>query len=68
MEQKYLIWSWEHDAWWAPNSNGYVSDRGDAGEYSYEEALKICLNANYGFYRGREKMPYEGMVPVKPKA
>ena len=64
MEQQYIIWSFEHDAWWGPNHRGYNSQKKDAGVYSYQEALDICLGANYGFYKGSEKMPYEVMVPL----
>lgn len=43
---KWLIWSIEHDAWWAPNRKGY-SSLAYAGVYSYEDALAIVKGANY---------------------
>ena len=43
---KWLIWSNQHEAWWAPKSMGYVASIKDAGRYSQREACKICLNAN----------------------
>lgn len=67
-KQMFLIWSWEHRAWWRENGHGYTPDVDDAGEYSYKEAIKICLGANFGFNRGSGGslgMPNEGMVPVE---
>lgn len=45
-DPKCVIWSNEHNAWWAPNSRGYVVDRKSAGRYIVEEAKKICEGAN----------------------
>lgn len=45
-EKKWLIWSVEHSAWWAPDSRGYIRDRKYAGKYSFEEAAEICEGAN----------------------
>lgn len=66
MEQLYIIWSWEHSGWWGEASNGYVYNRKNAGQYTYKEALDICLGANRSFYRDEtgKKMPNEAMVPV----
>lgn len=58
---KYLIWSNEHNAWWARNHNGYVESRNQAGRYSFEEAEKICLQANIAKRDGDR--PDEAMVP-----
>jgi hypothetical protein len=41
-----LIWSFEHNAWWAPDECGYVGDAGQAGRYSLERAEEICRRAN----------------------
>ena len=38
---KFYIWSFEHDQWWNPNSNGYTSDIDEAGEYTFDEAVEI---------------------------
>lgn len=57
-EQKWLIWSIEHNAWWAPNSRGYTPYRSAAGKYSYEEALKIVEGANIG----ELNIPNEAMI------
>lgn len=47
-EQKWVIWSNEHDAWWRPNRNGYTTLFRDAGLYTYDEAVHICAGANWG--------------------
>lgn len=65
MSKEFYIWSWEHDAWWAENSRGYTLSKTNAGKYSFEEAYKICAGANYGFNKGTQRMPNEGMVPVE---
>lgn len=44
--QRFLIWSHEHHAWWAPGGNGYTFSREDAGRYSQEEAFDIVRSAN----------------------
>jgi len=38
---KYLIWSFEHEAWWGPNHCGYTTLMEKAGRYSKEEAGEI---------------------------
>jgi hypothetical protein len=43
---KWLIWSNEHSAWWAPNSCGYVKERSKAGRYELMDALTIVADAN----------------------
>ena len=66
---KYLIWSNEHRAWWRPNNNGYTTQYSQAGQYSEQEAIKICKDANlYLFDRNPNgnRMPMECMVPVTP--
>lgn len=45
-EKKWLIWSVEHSAWWAPDCKGYVNDRNKAGKYSFGQAFEICEGAN----------------------
>jgi len=44
----YRIWSFEHDAWWKPNSYGYTPNKAEAGIYNYRQAKHICDSANYG--------------------
>lgn len=72
--QRYLIWSIEHCAWWAPNRLGYTTATHRAGLYSLEEATAIVAKANsraeiLSFETG-QPMPYplgrvtEVMVPA----
>jgi len=42
------IWSFEHDAWWRPDSRGYTTQEADAGLYERKEAEEIVKHANYG--------------------
>ena len=60
-EPKFLIWSFEHDAWWAPNRQGYVRDSACAGVYGFVEAAVICANANLSCIN-------EAMVPATAEA
>jgi len=43
---RFYIWSYEHDAWWGPESRGYTKDKKEAGIYSAAEAVEICYMAN----------------------
>lgn len=45
---EYVIWSNEHRAWWAPDKRGYRAKLADAGRYSREDALAICIGARGG--------------------
>lgn len=57
-EDAWLIWSLEHEGWWAPDWNGYVEKRKDAGLYSFDEACKIIKGANIGDH----DVPNEAMI------
>ncbi len=50
-----LIWSYEHNAWWAPGERGYRDSVAAAGRYTPERAGQICAGA----------FPDEIMVPEK---
>ena len=63
MEDLYYIWSFEHDAWWLPNENGYVEDFHAAGKYPLKRAAEIVKAANISFNNGYAEMPNEAMVP-----
>ena len=64
-EKRYLIWSFEHDAWWAPRSNGYVRDFEEAGIYGEAQALQIVRDANrFSQNRDLVRKPNEALVPV----
>lgn len=59
MSEKYVIWSNEHRAWWAPEEFGYVRSLTHAGRYSRTRALEICRRALLGSPEG---VPNEIMV------
>ena len=61
---KYLIWSIEHKAWWGPNHRGYTQIKKDAGRYSFHEALDIVENGNH--CPECENAPHEAMVWENP--
>ena len=44
--ERYLIWSFEHRAWWGPVRVGYTTATHRAGIYTAEEANEICNEAN----------------------
>lgn len=45
MSKNRIIFSREHNAWWAPDSRGYKLTEQAAGRYSLEEAEAICKGA-----------------------
>jgi hypothetical protein len=42
----WVIWSFEHDAWWRPDRCGYAHDLHRAGRYTQSEAAAIVADAN----------------------
>jgi hypothetical protein len=46
MNDPVRIWSFEHNAWWAPNEMGYSQDIEKAGLYERERAEAIVSDAN----------------------
>lgn len=59
-DDKVLIWSIEHQAWWKPNQRGYCVPRSAAGIYTLGLALEICKGANIGDH----DEPNEAIVPL----
>lgn len=57
---EWIIWSHEHQGWWAPNERGYVTSRKAAGRYTYAKALEIVEGAN----RMLKDAPNEAMVKL----
>jgi hypothetical protein len=45
-DEPYVIWSYEHGAWWGPARCGYTVQLADAGRYSRDEAERIVASAN----------------------
>jgi len=45
-DDRWLIWSYEHDAWWGPGGWGYTSVLAKAGHYERAEADRIVAKAN----------------------
>ena len=43
--EPWLVWSHDHNAFWAPNRCGYTQFIDRAGRYSRAEAEQICRNA-----------------------
>ena len=60
MNNKWLIWSFEHDGWWRANSQGYTKQQDLAGQYEFEEAYGICQRANLMLARGEFPMATSG--------
>lgn len=44
--EPWVIWSFEHGAWWAPAECGYVEALDDAGIYTEARARAIEADAN----------------------
>jgi len=42
----YVIWSFEHDAWWGPGLWGYTHELALAGDYTQADAEAIVHRAN----------------------
>lgn len=59
----YLIWSYEHKAWWRPGERGYTSRLDQAGLYPKTKAFRIVESANK--FRPPDK-PYEVAIAIFP--
>jgi hypothetical protein len=55
--EPWVVWSYEHDAWWGADHSGYHTDLMLAGLYTAVEAQEIERNANRGRIRNEEAMP-----------
>jgi hypothetical protein len=59
---KFLIWSNQHGAWWAPGGRGYTLDITVAGRFSKQDATAKVVDAGaYGPHR-LDGVPDEVMV------
>lgn len=64
MDKMWLIWSNEHNAWWRWNECGYTPWKIGAGQYTYEDALRIVHNAN----KFCGDTPNEAMIPFEEES
>jgi hypothetical protein len=55
--EPWVVWSYEHDAWWGAGHCGYYTDLMLAGLYTAVEAQEIEWNANRGRIRKEAAMP-----------
>lgn len=60
-ETMVVIWSYEHNGWWKPDSWGYTNDLRRAGRYTLDEAKKILEGANYGGHINEDIILIEGL-------
>lgn len=56
----YLVWSVEHNRWWGPGGNGYTRRISEAGRYTRDAAMRICIRAMPG------TASREGALPELP--
>ena len=72
----YVIWSFEHEAWWRPNKRGYTDQLNEAGRYTAEEAGMIVVDSvwldevaiveSIAIDKGQPMYhPYSGLFPDK---
>lgn len=57
--QKWVVWAHEHQAYWPASRCGYVPLH-EAGHFTFEEALAIVRQGNYGM----GSAPEETMMPA----
>jgi len=50
---RYVVWSHEHAAWWAPGRCGYTPALADAGLYTREQAIGIARDAGAPWMIGK---------------
>lgn len=74
----YLIWSYDHNAWWRPNECGYTERIEEAGRYTASTAGRIVTSSIFlervaiiekvATDQGPPKFhPYDGEQPPLPK-
>lgn len=61
MADRYLIWSHEHKAWWRAGGMGYATRIADAGRFSREDAMLICIRAMPGANHVLNELPVREM-------
>lgn len=67
--ERVLIWSFEHMAWWRPGRGGYTGNFEYAGYYDLEEAIEIVRCANIGEVKESivvvPRWPPRGPLPMR---
>lgn len=61
-ERNWVVWSFEHDAWWAANGCGYVQALLLAGLYTEAEAKEIERGANHPLRINEEGRPLAAVL------
>jgi len=56
-DDPYLIWSHEHAAWWRGGGGGYTPQLSEAGRYSRDDAMFICIRAMPGAKGALNELP-----------
>lgn len=57
---EFLIWNYERGMYWRPGCMGYTSLKEEAGRYTFQQAIDICVEAN----SYSQNNPEEAMIPV----
>ena len=63
-QYNFMIWSFEHCAWWKPNGNGYTTYPDKAGVFSYERAMQIAWDSNRELVMQPGLIPCEAVIPT----
>lgn len=63
-QDRYLVWSNEHQAWWGPEHRGYTRHIDRAGRYDRAEALSIAGTRDGGWHV-RKGNPDEIAIPER---
>lgn len=62
IEHPWLVWSYEHDAWWRAGRAGYSTNVLGAGFYTEQDAADCCDKR--GWVSHKQGMPPEMMCPA----
>lgn len=65
MTTGWVIWSFEHRAWWRGGMSGYTGELMTAGVYDFEDAKAICERANIGVVK-EAMLPWPDWSKVSP--
>lgn len=65
-EETFLIWSFEHNAFWKPFEQGYTPDIREAGLYGHETTKRILFSANFDKRQAHELAILVYPTPRRP--